>query len=394
MIGGHATINGLTGTVALDYAGQRAEEGTRFLTVSGNMQGADGAPVLPGNKDVRVSVDGIEADVAYPTADLPEDISNGGTAGTWVFVIPADGKDPDGPLRVELRSRGARRAVLLPHHALRVPGPPGDRRERGATRPTGTTGTSGPGSTWPASSTAWRPPGRPGGHHTALPLEIAEVGDVAGPTLVHPQCHFGMDTLSWPGARRSGHGPRHLAGRGGGGNGAAGRAGLDGTFLVGNVYDAAEAVGGRAFDIVYTGLGALNWLPDVGRWARVMAALTAPGGFLYLAEFHPVQSILSDDDLTVTHPYFHTEPLEFDEPGTYADLDAATTTNKTYEWTHGIAEVLTAILDAGYTLELFHEHDYTLFPRWPFLVKEGRDTYRLPPGTPSLPLMYSLRARR
>jgi hypothetical protein len=94
MIGGHATISGITGTVALDYAGQRAEEGTRFLTVSANMQGADGGQFFPVNRDVRVSVDGIEADAAYPTVDLPGDMSNGGTAaGTWVFVIPADGKD-------------------------------------------------------------------------------------------------------------------------------------------------------------------------------------------------------------------------------------------------------------------------------------------------------------
>jgi hypothetical protein len=94
MIGGHATISSLTGTVTLDYAGQRAEEGTRFLTVSGNMQGADGGRFLPVHDDLRVSVDGIEADAAYPDVDLPDDISNGGTAaGTWVFVIPADGKD-------------------------------------------------------------------------------------------------------------------------------------------------------------------------------------------------------------------------------------------------------------------------------------------------------------
>lgn len=229
---------------------------------------------------------------------------------------------------------------------------------------------------------------------TLRPFEIAEVGDVAGRTLVHPQCHFGMDTLSW--ARRGAEvagidiSPAAVAAA----EDAADRAGLDATFQVGNVYDAVDVVGGATFDIVYTGLGALNWLPDIGRWARVMARLTAPGGFLYLAEFHPVHSILGDEDLTVTYPYFHTEPLEFEEPGSYADEQAATTANKTYEWTHGIAEVLTGLLDAGFTLELFHEHDYTLFPRWPFLVKEGRDTYRLPPGTPSLPLMYSLRARR
>ena len=229
---------------------------------------------------------------------------------------------------------------------------------------------------------------------TLRPFEIAEVGDVAGRTLVHPQCHFGMDTLSWArrGAEVSGIdiSPAAVAAA----EDAADRAGLDAMFQVGNVYDAVEIVGGRTFDIVYTGLGALNWLPDLGRWAQVMAGLIAPGGFLYLAEFHPVHSILGDEDLTVTSPYFHTAPQEFEESGSYADEQAVTSANKTYEWTHGIAEVLTGLLDAGMTLELFHEHDYTLFPRWPFLVKEGRDTYRLPEGTPSLPLMYRLRARR
>ena len=229
---------------------------------------------------------------------------------------------------------------------------------------------------------------------TLRPFELAEVGDVAGRTLVHPQCHVGLDTLSW--ARRGAEvtgldiSPAAVAAAAD----TAARAGLAATFVEANVYDAVEAVGGRAFDIVYTGLGALGWLPDMGRWAQVMAALTAPGGVLYLAEFHPVHSILGDEDLTVTYPWFHDEPLVFDEPGSYADPEATTTANRTYEWHHGFGEVLTALLDAGFALELFHEHDFTLFPRWPFLVKDGRDIYRLPPGMPSLPLMYSLRARR
>jgi SAM-dependent methyltransferase len=229
---------------------------------------------------------------------------------------------------------------------------------------------------------------------TLRPFEIAEVGDVAGRTLVHPQCHFGMDSLSW--ARRGADvagidiSPAAVAAA----EDAADRAGLDATFLLGNVYDAVEIVGGRTFDIVYTGLGALNWLPDVGRWAGVMAALTAPGGMLYLAEFHPVHGIFGDDDLTVTYPYFQAEPFVWDEPGSYADLTADTSNNRTIEWAHGLGEVVSAVIDAGFTVELLHEFDYTLFPRWPFLVKHGRDAYRLPEGTPSLPLMYSLRARR
>ena len=178
-------------------------------------------------------------------------------------------------------------------------------------------------------------------------------------------------------------------------NDAARTAGLAADFVAGNVYDAVDLVGGRTFDIVYTGLGAITWLPDIDRWARVMAALASPGGILYLAEFHPVHSILGDEDLTVTYPYFHDpdEPLTWDEAGTYADLAAETRHNRTVEWHHGLGAVVSAVIDAGFTLEFLHEFDHTLFPRWPFLVRDGK-TYRLPPEMPSIPLMYSIKATK
>jgi SAM-dependent methyltransferase len=229
------------------------------------------------------------------------------------------------------------------------------------------------------------------------PFELAEVGDVSGKDLLHLQCHFGIDTLSWArrGARVTGldfSAPAVEAARS-----VAERAGLSdrSEFVEANVYDAVKALGGRRFDVVYTGLGALNWLPDLGRWAEVAAALVRPGGFLYLSEFHPLTSVFGDDDLAVEHGYFHRpEPQVWDEPGTYADLEAATEHNRTYEWNHPLGDVVSAVVDSGLRLELLHEHDYTLFPRWPFLVKSGFDTYRLPEGMPGLPLMYSLRARK
>jgi SAM-dependent methyltransferase len=232
------------------------------------------------------------------------------------------------------------------------------------------------------------------GHERLRPFEIAEVGDVAGKDLVHLQCHFGIDTLSWArrGARVVGldfSGPAVEAARG-----LAAELGLDATFVESDVYDAVGSLGGRTFDVVYTGLGALNWLPDIGRWAGVVADLLRPGGFLYLAEFHPFSRVFGDEDLTVTYDYFQDAPEVWDEPGTYADLGAETVNNRTYEWLHTLGDVLNAVVDAGLTLESLHEHDYTLFPQWPFLKKSGFDTYRLPEGTPSLPLMYSLRARK
>ena len=232
------------------------------------------------------------------------------------------------------------------------------------------------------------------GRDTLQPFEVDEVGDVRGKSLLHLQCHFGLDTLSWArrGARVTGldfssaavEAARELAGT----------AALDGEFVESNVYDAVEALDGRQFDVVYTGLGALVWLPDIERWARTVAKLVAPGGFLYLAEFHPFTGVFGYKELKVEYAYFDRGPLVDDDPGTYADLDAATVHNRSYQWHHPLGEVVSAVIAAGLQPEFLHEHDYTLWQRWPFLVEGPEGQYRLPAGMPSLPLMYSLRASR
>ena len=240
------------------------------------------------------------------------------------------------------------------------------------------------------------------GATTLRPFEVEEVGDVAGQALVHPQCHFGMDTLSW--ARRGAEvvgidlSPAAVDAA----TGAADRAGLDARFVVGNVYDAVEAVEGRRFDVVYTGLGALNWLPDLPRWAAIVAELLEPGGFLYLSEFHPFTWVFADETLEVEYGYFHDptgESFDEGEQGSYADLNAPTRNNATREWAHSLSDVIGAVIGAGLRLELLHEHDYTLFPRFKHLELDTEFltagvVYRQPEGTRRLPLMYSLRARR
>ena len=232
------------------------------------------------------------------------------------------------------------------------------------------------------------------GRDTLRPFELAEVGDVAGKTLVHLQCHFGQDTLSWArhGARVSGldfsepavETARRLAAE----------LGIEADFVAANVYDAASAFAGRQFDIVYTGLGALIWLPDITPWAETVAALVKAGGHFYLSEFHPFADVMAEEKLEVAYPYFSAQPQVWDEPGSYTDSDVVTTSNLNYEWVHPISEVVTALITAGLQLEFLHEHDYTLFQRWPFLEKLSIDEYRLPKEMPSFPLMYSLRARK
>jgi SAM-dependent methyltransferase len=127
---------------------------------------------------------------------------------------------------------------------------------------------------------------------TLRPFEVSEVGSVVGRRLVHLQCHIGLDTLSWArrGALVSGLDfsvPAIEAA-----SALAASLGLPATFVVADVYDAVDAFGGQKFDIVYTGIGALVWLPDVPDWSRVVAGLLAPGGFVYLAEGHPFAQVL------------------------------------------------------------------------------------------------------
>ncbi|MBL1287809.1 class I SAM-dependent methyltransferase [Streptomyces sp. NPDC057067] len=230
-------------------------------------------------------------------------------------------------------------------------------------------------------------------------FEIAEVGDVTGKTLLHLQCHIGLDTLSW--ARR---GAAQVVGLDFSepavevARGLAGSLGLSqerAAFVPSDVYDAAEAVPDSAYDIVYTGTGALNWLPDVPRWAEVAASLVAPGGFLYLAEFHPLTDCLDDETgSTVTYDYFSRDAWVDESPGTYADFDAATVHNRSVEWQHPVGEVVSALAAAGLRIEFLHEHDASLFARYPALVRHADGSYRFPADRPRIPMMYSVKASR
>ncbi|WP_030160015.1 bifunctional 2-polyprenyl-6-hydroxyphenol methylase/3-demethylubiquinol 3-O-methyltransferase UbiG [Glycomyces sp. NRRL B-16210] len=229
-------------------------------------------------------------------------------------------------------------------------------------------------------------------------FEVAEVGDVTGKRLVHLQCHMGQDTLSW--ARR---GTSRVVGldfsepavevaRGLAAD--LGFTAAEAEFVAADVYDAKAALPEADYDIVYTGLGALCWLPDIERWAEVASSLVAPGGFLYLAEFHPVSDALDwDTGNRFDRDYLGGTVQVYDEPGTYVDGDADTVNNLNYLRIHPIGEVVTALAANGLRLEFLHEFDWTLFQQFGTLVKD-EEGYRQPEGAPRAPLMYSLKATR
>lgn len=220
---------------------------------------------------------------------------------------------------------------------------------------------------------------------------IEAIGPVEGLDLVHLQCHIGLDTLDLArrGARVTGldfSGPAVEAARA-----LAADLGLPARFVQGDVHDAPALLGER-YDLVFTGGGALNWLPDARAWAGVVAALLRPGGSLRLIEFHPFSEILGDDDLTVALDYLGGAAVEWDEPGTYADPAAATRRNHSYEWIHPLGAVVSALTGEGLRIDRLREYDHTMFARWPFLVRGDDGLWRMPEGTARPPLMYALHA--
>jgi SAM-dependent methyltransferase len=155
-----------------------------------------------------------------------------------------------------------------------------------------------------------------------------------------------------------------------------------------------DAVGGRTFDIVYTGIGALGWLPDLGRWAEVVRDLLRPDGVLYVVEIHPVVLGVLHDGRTLVRDIFDADYTAWKEKcGTYAAPDAVFQHTTSYERVHALSDVISAVLDAGLVVELFHEQSFTNAP-WPWTERGDDGYYRLPDGWPRFPLTYSLRARR
>jgi SAM-dependent methyltransferase len=223
-------------------------------------------------------------------------------------------------------------------------------------------------------------------------FEPAEAGDVTGRELVHLQCHVGLDTLAWArrGARVTGldfSAPAIEAARA-----LASGLGIDADFVTADVHDAPSALDGRRFDIVYTGTGALVWLPDLDRWAAAVAALLRPGGFLYLVESHPLAEILDDQGQSIARDYFDGGPQVEDYPYTYTDGPPLTQT-VSVQFQHRLGELVTALAQAGLRIDFLHEHDFEAFQRFETLERHGGE-YRFPPGRPRIPMMLSLRATR
>ncbi len=226
-------------------------------------------------------------------------------------------------------------------------------------------------------------------------------GDVRGKSLLHLQCHFGMDTIRWARHGASVTGVDFSEEAIASARALAARMDVPATFVHSDVYDLPAKLQGR-FDVVFTSHGVLSWLPDLEGWARVIAHFLAPGGVFYIVEAHPVMYLFNDrltePALQVLYPYFQgSEPIREEQAGCYSD-PAAPIRSVEYVWLHTLSDIIGALVRAGLRITAFEEYPFVSWRFFPWMEQGADGWWRLPEhamlpaGRGSLPLMFSLKA--
>ncbi|WP_197382738.1 class I SAM-dependent methyltransferase [Mycolicibacterium mengxianglii] len=231
--------------------------------------------------------------------------------------------------------------------------------------------------------------------------DLPRLGDIAGLDVVHLQCHIGTDTVSL--ARL---GPRSVTGLDFSPSAItaamslATHAATDVRFVESDVYDAAPVLGAECCDLVYTGIGAICWLPDIRRWADGVAALLRPGGRMFMREGHPMLDTLSDtrpdDLLVVQYPYFETTGTAFTETGTYGG-EGIVSAPQGVSFNHGLGEVFAALTAAGLMVTALDEHREVPWKALGELMVESTEfdgEYVLAKNPERLPLTYTIQAHK
>ena len=241
------------------------------------------------------------------------------------------------------------------------------------------------------------------GESVLTSIELNELGDVKGKTMLHLQCHFGMDSLDWArrGAKVTGVDLSDIAIEEA--KKLNEELGLDAKFICANVYDIAisknekaetppsEGLGeAETFDIIFTSYGTIGWLPDLQPWAKMIAERLKPGCTFYLAEFHPVVWLFDDDFTHIKYAYENRGVIVTENQGTYTDRNADIR-GKEYSWNHSISEVLNALIHAGLKIEMFNEHMYSPYPCFRNVVEFETGKWHIKGLEGKIPMVYSLR---
>ena len=217
-------------------------------------------------------------------------------------------------------------------------------------------------------------------------IELELVGNVEGKKLLHLQCHFGQDTLSWAreGATVTGVDLSTEAIEQA--NKLKSALELDATFVANDIYQFGNE-NTEKFNIVFTSYGVLCWLPDLNHWAKTIVNSLETGGEFHLVEFHTF------NDLLCGYSYFPRSEPDVEDEGTYTE-NCDGTKSKMVTWAHSLSEVINALISAGLSIEHFKEYPYSPYNCFEGLVHVSGQGYQMLHKGQQVPLLYSIKARK
>jgi len=221
-------------------------------------------------------------------------------------------------------------------------------------------------------------------------IELNELGDVKNKSLLHLQCHFGMDTLSFAKMVAitkvidlSEDAIKYA-------EELSTELNIKSNFICSNVYDLKQNLDEK-FDIIFTSYGTIGWLPDLNRWANIISHFLKPDGTFYMVDFHPIVWMFDNDFKYIQYPYHNETVIEETLEGTYADKNADIKL-KSFGWNHSISEILNALISNGLTIEHFNEFNYSPYNCFNNTVKSEDDYYRIKGLENKIPMLYSIKA--
>ncbi len=227
------------------------------------------------------------------------------------------------------------------------------------------------------------------GKSTLNKSELDLLGDISGKTLLHLQCHFGLDTLSLArlGAEVTGVdlSPKSIIEA----EKLAEQTQLNAKFVCSDIYSLPENLEGR-FDIVFTSYGTVGWLPDMTAWANIIAEFLKPGGEFVMVDFHPVVWMFDDEFKYIQYSYFNKEVIIEENEGSYADRNADIE-NISYGWNHDLSEVMNALIQAGLKIEVLNEYNFSHYNCFKNTEKTEEGNYIIKHHGNKLPMMYGIR---
>ncbi len=224
-------------------------------------------------------------------------------------------------------------------------------------------------------------------------IELKELGDIKGKSILHLQCHFGQDTISLAnfGANVTGIDFSEEAIKQA--EKLSSELNISPEFICCNIFDLKNHLH-KKFDIVFTSYGTIGWLPNIQKWANIVAHFLKPNGKFLIVEFHPFIWMFDDELKKIKYSYFYSdEPIVETVKGTYADRNSDIERIE-YGWNHPLSDVINSLIKEDLVINLFKEFPFSPYNCFKNMKAIGKNKFVFKNVKTNFPMIYLIKATK